>query len=89
MTFKSVDDLCSKEEHVKNFIRSFQAIEDAISPYQEQRRDLRKEYDENSWLTKQEMRTAVKAYRLMKSKVDMEEFLDYFDNIRTTVVVEE
>tara|TARA_B100000287_G_scaffold434944_1_gene501063 strand:- start:1285 stop:1551 length:267 start_codon:yes stop_codon:yes gene_type:complete len=85
MTFRTEADLFTKEEHVKNFIKSFQAIEDAISPYQEQRRDLRKEYDENSWLTKQEMRTAVKAYRLMKSEVDMDEFLEYFDNIRTTV----
>ena len=85
MTFKSAHDLFSKEEHVKNFIKSFQAIEEAIAPYQEQRRDLRKEYDENNWLSKQEMRTAVKAYRLMKSEVDMEEFLEYFDNIRSTV----
>ncbi len=85
MTFKSAGDLFSKEEHVKNFIKSLQAIEEAIAPYQEQRRDLRKEYDENSWLSKQEMRTAVKAYRLMKSEVDMDEFLEYFDNIRSTV----
>ena len=47
MTFKSKNDLLSKEEHVKNYIKSFAAIEEAIEPFKDQKRDLRSSYDEN------------------------------------------
>ncbi len=84
MTFKSKNDLLSKEEHVKNYIKSFAAIEEAIEPFKDQKRDLRSSYDENSWLTKEEQRMAVKAYRLMKSDTDMEQLTEYFNKLKRT-----
>ena len=41
------DKLLTTEEHLSNFVKEFAAIEDAMEPFKEQRRDLRESYDEN------------------------------------------
>ena len=64
----SDEKLLTKEEHLANYIKTFVAIEDAMEPFKEQRKDLRESYDENGWLSKEEMRLAVKAYRLYKKR---------------------
>ena len=66
-----------KKRYVKQYIRSLREIEDAMEPFKEQRKDLRESYNENGWLTKEEMRLAVKAYRLYESETDMEILTDY------------
>ena len=82
MTFRRKEDLLSKEEHVKNFIKSFAAVEEAMEPFKDQKRDLRTSYDENKWLSKEEMRIAVKAYRLMKTGTDFEQLTEYFKKLK-------
>ena len=62
-----------KKRYVKEYIRSLQAIEDAIEPYKEQKRELRIEFRENGWLNTDEIRAAVKAYRLYKGKINIDE----------------
>ena len=84
MTYAKKEDAFSKETHVKNFIREFAAIEEAIEPFRDQRRDLRSSYNENDWLSKEEMRMAVKAYRLMKSDTDFEQLTEYFNRLKRT-----
>ena len=37
----------TKDEYAVEFIKAFKAIEDEMEPYKEQKRDLRKEYDES------------------------------------------
>ena len=75
----------TKEERIKSYIKQFAAIEEAMEPFKDQRRDLRDNYDENGWLTKEEMRLAVKAYRLVKSDTDMDQLTDYFNNLKKAV----
>ena len=60
----------SKEERIKDYVRAMVAVEQAMEPYKEQRRDMRKNYVENGWLTKDEMKNVMKAYRLMKDQTD-------------------
>ena len=79
------DQLLRTEEHLSNFVKEFSANEDAIDKIQEQRRDLRESYNENGWLSKEEMRLAVKAYRLVKSDTDMEQLTEYFNKLKRTV----
>ena len=67
-----------KQQYVKEYIRSLKAIEDCIEPYQEQKRELRSEFRNNGWLSTDEIRAAVKAYRLFKGKFDIEEVYDNF-----------
>ena len=67
-----------KKRDVLEYIRSLVAIEEAIEPYKEQKRELRTEYREQGWLNTDEIRAAVKAYRLFKGKVDIEDVYDNF-----------
>ena len=70
-----------KQQYVKEYIRSLAAIEDCIEPYQEQKRELRAEFRNNGWLNTDEIRAAVKAYRLFKGKVNIEEVVENFSII--------
>ena len=79
------DSTPTKEEHLANYIKTFVAIEDAMEPFKEQRKDLRESYSENGWLSKEEMRLAVKAYRLYKSETDMELLNDYVSRCQRSV----
>jgi hypothetical protein len=67
-----------KKQYIKEYIRSLKAIEDCIEPYQEQKRELRAEFRNNGYLSTDEIRAAVKAYRLFKGKFDIEEVYDNF-----------
>ena len=71
-----------KTEKMIEYIKSLKAIEDAIEPYAEQKRELRKDFKDQGWLTKEEISMTVKAYRMMKSEVDIEQFVKVYDSIR-------
>ncbi len=57
------------------------ALEEAMEPYKEQKKDLRKEYIDNDWLTKDDIWAAVKALRLFKKAADIDDLNDMFDII--------
>lgn len=67
-----------KKRYVLEYIRSLVAIEEAIEPYKEQKRELRTEFREQGWLNTDEIRAAVKAYRLFKGKVNIDDVYDNF-----------
>jgi len=57
------------------------ALEEAMEPYKEQKKELRVEYVENKWLSKDEIWSAVKAFRLYKQAADLDELNDMFELI--------
>lgn len=67
-----------KELMIVEYIKSIKALEDAMEPYKDQRRELRKEYQDNGWLTREEIRVAIKAYRLMRSGDDLDDLYDMY-----------
>jgi len=67
-----------RKRYVKEYIRSLAAIEEAMEPYKEQKRDLRTPFKENNWLSTDEISAAVKAYRLFKGKVNIDEVVENF-----------
>ena len=71
-----------KKQYVKEYIRSLKAIEDAMEPYKEHRRELRSEFRENGWLNTDEIRAAVKAYRLHTGTIDIDTILDNLNIIQ-------
>ena len=73
------------EEYIIEFIKAFKAVEDEMEPYKEHRRDLKKNYVENGWISKEELRFAVKAYRMMKSGEDFNQFSDIYSKISAKV----
>jgi|TARA_R110000796_G_scaffold20685_8_gene61390 hypothetical protein len=75
----------NKEDYVVDFIKAFKAIEDEMEPYKEHKRDLRKNYVQNGWLTGNELRQAVRAYRMLAKDDDIDQFTNYFEEIKKMV----
>ena len=72
----------SKEQHMADYIKSIKALEDAMEPYKEQKRELKSEYVDNGWLTKEDISLTVRAYRLLKNEVDIEALIDVYENLK-------
>jgi len=70
-----------RAEKMIEYVRSLKAIEDAIEPYAEQKRELKKDFKEQGWLTKEEISLTVKAYRMMKKDTDINEFVGIFNSL--------
>ena len=70
-----------KTEKMIEYIRNLKAIEDAIEPYAEQKRELRKDFKDQGWLTKEEISMTVKAYRMMKKDTDIDQFVNIFNSL--------
>ena len=75
----------NKDDYIVDFIKAFKAVEDEMEPYKEHKRELKKNYIENEWLTKEEISLAVKAYRLMKDDVDIEQLIDFYEHVSKTM----
>ena len=71
----------TKEEYILQFIRAFDANERALEPFKEFRKDLRKNYIENGWLSKDELWAVVKAYRFMKRDIDFDQFTNIYNKL--------
>ena len=78
-------DVAQKEEYITKYIKSMVAVEEEMEPYKEHKRELKKNYIEKGWLTKEEISLAVKAYRLMKDDIDMEQLMDFYERVSKTV----
>ena len=79
-----MSDLTTKEYAVE-YIKALKAVEEEMEPYKEHKRDLRKNYVQNGWMTKYEMRQAVRAYRMLSKGDNIDEFVDFFDEISKKV----
>lgn len=71
----------TKEQRMQDYIKSVVAVEQAMEPFKEQKRDLRKSYVDNGWLSKDEMSLLVKAYRLVKDDTDFEQLQSVYNKI--------
>jgi site-specific DNA-adenine methylase len=79
-----MSDLTTKE-YVVEYIKALKAVEDEMEPYKEHKRDLRKNYAQNGWLTKDEIRQAVRAYRMLKKGDNLDQFSEYFSNLQKNI----
>lgn len=70
-----------KRAKIVEFIKSLKTIEDAMEPLKEQRKDLRAEFKQMGWLSKDEQRLAVKAYRLMRNDINLDELYDVYETL--------
>ena len=70
-----------KTEKMIEYIKNLKAIEDAIEPYAEQKRELRKDFKDQGWLTGDEISMTVKAYRMMKKDVDIAQFVSVIESL--------
>ena len=75
-------DVKSKEQHMADYIKSMKALEEAMEPYKEQKRELKTEYVENGWLSKEDISLTVKAYRLLKDDIDIGALIDVYESLK-------
>ncbi len=68
-----------KKEKIEKLVRSFRELDGAMIPFQEQKKELRSNYIENGWLTKDEFTLCKKAYNNLKNKVNMDELLEMIE----------
>ncbi len=71
----------TKQEYISNFIRALAEVEAEMLPYQEHRKDLKKSYVQNGWLSKEELSSAIRAYRMLKNDEDIEQLLDMYQQV--------
>jgi len=76
----------SKEEHIKNYLKDLAETEAAMEPFKEHKRDMRKSYIEEGYLTKDEIWAAVKAYRMIKDEKDMDALIDAYDQVKKMIL---
>ena len=75
----------TKREYVVEFIKAFDANELAMEPFKDHRKDLRKNYIENGFLSREEVRFAVKAYRMLKSDDDYDRFSEIYEKLYKSI----
>jgi len=75
----------TKEEYVVDFIKSFDANEQAMEPYKEHRKDLRKNFADNGWLSRNDMRQAIRAYRMLQKDEDFDSLHIIYDKLSKTI----
>lgn len=73
----------SREEHIKDFVRAIAAVEQAMQPFKDQKVDLKKNYVENGWLSKEDMKYVSKAYNFAKrGDFDLDKFVEAFNKVK-------
>ena len=80
------DVILSKEEHVKNYLKDMVATEEAMEPFKEHKRDIRKSYIDEGYLTKEEIWAAVRAYRMIKGEKDMDALIEAYDQVKKMIL---
>jgi len=74
--------------YVVEYIKAVKALEDEMEPYKEHKRDLRANYIKNGWLSGDEMRQAVRAFRMITKGDDIEQFSEYYEQLNKKLVGE-
>ena len=72
-------------DYLIEYFKAFQAVELEMEPYKEHKRDLKKNYIENGWLTKQEISQGLRAYRMLKKGENIDEFTDIFEKLQKKI----
>ena len=77
------DEETDKEEaeHMIDFIKSVKALEEAMAPFKDQLKDLKKNYKENEWLDAKQQRLAMKIHKMIQDEVDVADFVDLYNSI--------
>tara|TARA_Y100000310_G_C20566352_1_gene755694 strand:- start:769 stop:1029 length:261 start_codon:yes stop_codon:yes gene_type:complete len=85
MTTDTNETKVSKEDRIVDYIKSVAAIDEALEPFKEQKKALKTNYVENGWLDKEEIKMAMKAYRMIKDDVDLDQLMDFYETVGRSV----
>ena len=83
------EDKKTKGEYLVEYIKSIKEIDDCVVVYREQKKELKKDFLEKKWLSKDDIKYAMKAYALLRAKTDMFELDKAYNEIQETVEEDE
>lgn len=86
-TLEEKDKKLTREEHIVNYIKALNTIEQAIEPYREHKLALKKHYSDNSFLSRQEQSMILKAYRMAQKEESLEDLEEFFNVIKSKLKV--
>ena len=72
-------------DYLIEYFKAFQAVELEMEPYKEHKKDLKKNYVENGWLSKQEISLGLRAYRMLKKGENIDDFTEIFDKLQKKI----
>jgi len=72
-------------DYLIEYFKAFQAVELEMEPYKEHKKDLKKNYVENGWLSKQEISQGLRAYRMLKKGENIDDFTEIFDKLQKKI----
>jgi hypothetical protein len=72
------------DEKMIEFIRILKSIEDDMEPYKEAKRELRKDFVAQGWLSREEISIITRAYRMLKKNESIEELVNAYESLRGT-----
>ena len=72
-------------DYLIEYFKAFQAVELEMERYKEHKKDLKKNYVENGWLTKQEISQGLRAYRMLKKGENIDDFTEIFDKLQKKI----
>ena len=81
MTTDNNETKVTKEERIIDYIKSVAAIDEALEPFREQKKALKTNYVENAWLDKDEIKMAMKAYKMIKDDIDLDQLMDFYETV--------
>ena len=79
----------NRQQKMAEYIQSIAAIEDCMKPYREQRKELRRNFLENRWLSKDDISMAMKAFRMWEQQIDLDNFTKVFEAVETSFLDKE
>ena len=77
--------LATEEQNMIDYIRRLDEIEIQMEPLKEMKKQLKEEFKEEGKLSKDQMSMALRAYRMIKSDVDLDELLENYSLLRTNL----
>lgn len=81
----AADDVLSKESRIVDFLGEINDLAEATAGIREQVKDLKQNYLRNRWLTKDDISLALRANRLYKSDIDIEQLNDFYKTAQEVV----
>lgn len=70
-----------KKEKVIEFVKAMNAIEDEILPLRESLKALKENFIENNWISKDEMKSLLHAWRFFKKHENLEQVTELYDKL--------
>jgi hypothetical protein len=86
-TLEENDKKLTREEHIINYLKALNTIEQAIEPYREHKIALKKHYSDNSFLSREDQSRLLKAYRMAQKGEELEDFEEFINIIKSKMKV--